>query len=377
MSPHHLRFSPHLLSVPDYRSGTTLEDAARRSGIADVVKLCSNENVLGPSRRAVAAIRTAARSLHLYPPPTDEGLRERLARMEGKGHTADDIVCGHGASDVLGMIGEAFLEAGDEAILCPPTFPLYGIVIARRGARAVRVPLVGPRFEYDVEGILGAVTPSTRLVFLCSPVNPTGTILSADGAARLMDRLPRHVLAVFDESYRDFVDDPGANDARVFVRAGLPALALRSMSKSWGLAGLRVGWGLASAEVAGYLRRLRGPFALGSLAIAGASAAVDDLAHVARTRRLVIRERAWLVRELARRGLDPIPSQANFVLFQPGRPPETVYGQLVDRGVVVRPAAFFDRPESIRVTVGTRAQNRRFLDALDFVLSAERAGTAT
>ncbi|NUN49053.1 MAG: aminotransferase class I/II-fold pyridoxal phosphate-dependent enzyme [Candidatus Brocadiae bacterium] len=377
MTPHLLRLSPHLQSVPDYRSGTTQEDAARRSGIAEVVKLSSNENALGPSRRAVAAVRTAARTLHLYPPASDEGLREKLAKLEGREYSADQIVCGQGASDVLGMIGDAFLEAGDEAILCPPTFPLYGIVIARRGARAVRVPLAGPRFEYDVEGILAAVTPSTRLVFLCSPVNPTGTLLTADRAARLMERLPRHVLAVFDESYRDFVDDAAASDARVFVRAGLPALALRSMSKSWGLAGLRVGWGLAPADVAGYLRRLRGPFAMGSLAIAGASAAADDLGHVARSRRLVIRERAWLFRELARRGLGPVPSQANFVLFQPGRPPETVYEQLLDRGVVVRPAAFFDRPESIRVTVGVRAQNRRFLDALDSVLSAEPAGTGT
>lgn len=377
MTPHHLRLSPQLLSVPEYHSGTTLEDAARRSGVAEFVKLASNENPMGPSRRAVTAVRAAARNLHLYPPASDDALRQKLARHEGPDFTADQVVCGHGGSDVLGILGEAFLEAGDEAIICPPTFLLYGIVIARKGAKAVRCPLKGPGYDYDVDAILAAVTPQTRLLFLCSPVNPTGTLLTADRAARLMERLPRHVLAVFDESYRDFVDDPQAADARAFVRAGLPVVALRSMSKSWGLAGLRVGWGLAPAEVAGYLRRLRGPFALGSLAIAGALAALDDAGHLARSRRLVIRERAWLHRELSRRGLQPVPSQANFVLFRPGRSPEEVYERLLEHGVIVRPAAYFDSPECIRVTVGTRSQNRRFMAALDDVLFPGRAGAAS
>lgn len=369
MSAEGPRFDSHIASAPDYSSGTSVEEAARRSGITDVVRLASNENPLGPSRRAVAAIRDAAARLHLYPPMADDALRARCAAVEGAGVAADHIITGSGGSDVLGMIAAGLLEPGDEAVICPPTFALYEILIRRRGARAVRCDLLRPGFAYDPDAILRAVTPATRVVFLCSPVNPTGTLLTADAAARIMAGLPDRVVVVFDESYRDFVDDPAAADVRAFVRAGRFVIGVHSLSKSYGLAGLRVGYGVTHPELARYLRRLRNPFALSSLQLAGALAALDDRAHLARTCRTVRRERAWLCRELDRRGLAPTPSQANFVLFEPGLRPELVHERLLQRGVVVRPAAFFYLPAHVRVTVGTRAHNRRFLTELDDVLA--------
>ncbi len=374
MSCDRVIFHPSIAAAPEYCAGTSIEEAARRCGAAEIVKLASNENPLGPSRRAVAAIRAAVAQLHRYPPLSDEALRGRLAGGEGAGFGPEHVVCGNGGTDLLALVADAFLNPGDEAIVCPPTFPLYEILVSRRGARAVRCDLRTPGFAYDAERILRAVTPATRVLFLCSPVNPTGTLLTAAQAELVMAELPDRVVTVFDESYRDFVDDPAAADGRVWVRAGRPVLAVRSLSKSMGLAGLRFGWGIAPPQLAGYLRRMRNPFASGSLALAGAIAALEDRAHLERTRRLVLRERSWLFRALEARGLAPVPSQANFILFRPGLPPETVYERLLERGVVVRPAAFFQQPEAIRVSLGTRAQNRRFLAALDEVLAEIRPG---
>lgn len=378
MSGESPRLNPHIANAPVYTAGTRAEDVARRYGVEHVVKLASNESPLGPSPKAMEAISAAIAGLHRYPPVADDELRERIACRLGIGITPDHVACGNGGSDVLGMIAQGFLDVGDEAIICPPTFPLYEILIRRRGARPVLCDLVrsGAGYCYDVGSIVGKVTHATRIIFICSPVNPTGTTISRKDLHELLRGVPGRVVVVFDESYRDFAERGTNADPIEHVQKGRPVIAVRSFSKSHGLAGLRVGYAIARPDLAEYLRRLRVPFQMGSLAIAGALAALDDDEHVERTRALVQAERQWLLAELSRRTLDPLASQANFLVFRPGFDPEVVYERLLRRGVVVRPAKAFYMPEHIRVSTGTRAENERFVAALDEVLAelAREAG---
>lgn len=359
--------NPHIAAAPVYIPGTSVEEVAAQYGITDVIKLASNENLLGPSPRAVAAIQTALPDLFRYPRIADDQLRARLAERLGPNIGPEHIATGNGATELLALIAQGFIEVEDEAIFCPPTFPLYEILTRRRGGRPVRVALTSD-YQYDVEAILKAITPRTRLIFICSPNNPTGTILTRAQADRLMAGVPDRVVVIFDESYLDFVDREDHESALEYVRAGRYVIALRSFSKSHGLAGLRVGYAVAHPMLAEYLWRSRLPFHLGSLALAGAMAALEDTEHVARTRKLILVERVWLQQRLAELGLLVIPSQSNFILFRPGYDPQQVYEFLLRRGVVVRPASFFYMPDFVRVTVGTHEQNVRFIAALEEVL---------
>lgn len=359
--------NPHIAAAPVYTAGTSAEEVAARYGVTDVVKMASNENALGPSPRAVAAIQEALSTLDRYPRVADDQLREQLARLQGPDIGPEHIATGNGGSEILALIAQGFIEAGDEAILCPPTFPMYEIFVRRCGGQPVCVDLT-PDYQYGVEAILKAITSRTRLIFICSPNNPTGTIITRDEADRLMAGVPDRVVVVFDEAYIDFVDRGDHADALEYVRTGRYVIVVRSLSKSHGLAGLRVGYAVAHPILAEYLWRIRIPFHLGSLSLAGAMAAIEDTDHVARSREMVLAGREWLYRQLKELGLFVIPSQANFLTFRPGYDPHLVYEHLLRRGVVIRPAGFFYMPDWVRVTVGTREQNERFITALREVL---------
>ena len=341
--------------------------------------MASNENALGPSPKAVEAIAAALSGLNRYPRVADDQLRERLAAGLGPGIGPEHIATSNGGSEMLALIALGFIEEGDETIFCPPTFPLYEILTRRRGGQPVRVDLT-PEYGYDVEAILEAITPRTRLICICSPNNPTGTIITRSQADHLMANVPDQVVVVFDEAYLDFVDRDDHVDTLEYVRRGQYVIAVRTLSKSHGLAGLRVGYAVAHPELAGYLWRCRLPFHLGALTLAGAMAALEDTQHVARTRAMVIEGRRWLHQQLTEMGLSPIPSQSNFITFRPGYNPQKVYELLMRRGVVVRPAGFFYMPDCVRVTVGTRRENERFVAALKEVLdelaALEAAGEA-
>lgn len=370
------RLNPYIAAAPVYTAGTSVEEVAARYGVTDVIKMASNENALGPSPKAVEAIANALSGLNRYPRVADDLLRERLATGAGPGIGPEHIATSNGGSEMLALIALGFVEEGDESIFCPPTFPLYEILTRRRGGQPVRVDLL-PDYQYDVDAILEAITPRTRLIFLCSPNNPTGTILTRDQAERIMAGVPDRVVVVFDEAYIDFVDRDDHVNSLDYVRAGRYVIVVRTLSKSHGLAGLRVGYAVAHPELAEYLWRCRLPFHLGALALAGAMAALEDTEHVARTRAMVLEGRRWLHQQLAEMGLEPIPSQSNFIVFRPGYDPRQVYEHLLQRGVVVRPAGFFYMPDWVRVTVGTKEQNERFIAALREVLKElKEAGEA-
>lgn len=359
--------NPYIAAAPMYTAGTSIEEVAARYGVTDVIKMASNENALGPSPKAVAAIEAALSTLDRYPRVADDQLRERLAGLQGPGIEAEHIATSNGGSEMLALIAQGFVEAGDETIFCPPTFPLYEILTRRRGGQPVPVGLT-PDYHYDVEAILEAITPRTRLIFVCSPNNPTGTIITRGQADRLMAGVPDRVVVVFDEAYLDFVERDDHANTGEYVRAGRYVIVVRTMSKSHGLAGLRVGYAVAHPTLAEYLWRSRLPFHLGSLTLAGAMAAAEDTDHVARSREMVLAGRQWLYQQLTGLGLFTIPSQSNFVTFRPEYNPQLVYERLLRRGVVVRPAGFFYMPDWVRVTVGTREQNERFITALKAVL---------
>lgn len=360
-------FDPNIAAAPLYIAGTAIEEIQRRYGLQEVIKLASNENPLGPSPKALAAIERALPDLFRYPAVADDVLRAALAAHNGL--SPENVVTGNGATELLDMIVRGFVRAGDEVIISRPTFPMMDILTQRAGGRVVYADL-NTAFAYDPEAVLAAVSARTRLIYICTPNNPTGTVVSRATGHTLINGLERtpapQALVVLDESYRDFADAPW--DTTEAVREGRNLIAVRSFSKSWGLAGLRVGYAFARREIAEYLQRLRLPFHLGVAALHGALAALDDAEHVARSRALVLAERPWLEAQLAELDLPYIPSQANFVCFRPPFPPDRVFERLLRLGVIIRPLSLFYMPDWMRVTVGTHAQNERFITALRTVL---------
>jgi histidinol-phosphate aminotransferase len=282
----------------------------------------------------------------------------------GRGLQPDNFFTGNGASDVLSMLAAAFLTPGDECLICRPTFPVYESTARRIGAAVVYADLDPENYTYDVETILAAISNRTRLLYLCSPNNPTGTFITAEQMETLVNNLPEHVLLVADEVYCHFVTRPDFPDTLAYVQAGKNVVIVHSFSKAFGLAGLRLGYAIAPAAIAGYLARMREPFHLSQLAIAAGLAGLRDSRHVAQTVEVTLAGRAWLHEKLTGLDLPVWPSQANFVLFRPPYPAAAVSERLLRRGVIVRPMGQFYLPDHLRVTVGLPAENERFIAAL-------------
>jgi histidinol-phosphate aminotransferase len=350
---------PFVLSYPAYVPGRPIEDVARDMGLdpSGVVKMASNENPFGPSPMAVLAARRAMDQAQLYPDGGCHALKERLARHHGL--SPGQFVIGNGSNEVIEFLGHVFLNPGDEVVMGLPEFVVYKLVAILFGAKPVEVPLVA--FRNDLGALARAITPRTKLVVVATPNNPTGT---ANSEAELLDfvrSLPGSVICVVDEAYSDFADRPP--DIRPLIREGRNVIGLRTFSKVYGLASLRVGYGYAGAELAALLDRVRQPFNVNAIAQAAAVAALDDLKFaqscVLETRKGLRRLEAGF----AALGLEFVPSQANFILARVGDG-KRVFEALQRRGVIVRPVDNYGLPEWIRVTAGTAEQNERLLTEL-------------
>jgi histidinol-phosphate aminotransferase len=343
-----------------YDPGKPLDALARELGLPALVRLSANEHPLGPSPRVVEAIAREAPRAHLYPDGGSTRLREALA--ERLGVAAEQIVAGNGADELLSLVAWASLEPGDEVVVPQPSFEPYTTVVELAGARSVASPLVG--YETDLDDVRRRVGPRTKAVILCSPHNPAGTIVRRGPLLALLEALaPDPPLLVLDEAYADFCDDPEYPDG-VRLLARYPRLiVLRTFSKIAGLAGLRVGYAVGSAETIDRLNRVRAPYNVNRLGQVAALAALEDHEHWERTRALVIEERAFLVRELGRRGFTFPPSQANFVLVRVADA-TAARERLLRAGIVVRDGALVGFPGHLRVSIGTRAVNARMVDAL-------------
>ncbi|MCO5067676.1 MAG: histidinol-phosphate transaminase [Kiritimatiellae bacterium] len=353
-------------SLGTYTAGRPIEEVARELGLGDpesILKLASNENSLGPSPRALEAMAKVAKRMHIYPDGDSFYLRSALAKKLGV--TRDEIFLGHGSNEILALLGHVYLEAGTSAVMSAQAFVVYKLVSALYQAEAIEVP--ARAFGHDLDAMRAAIRPDTRLVFLANPNNPTGTVVSSTALYQFLDDLPEHVVAVIDEAYVELLPPRMQPDTLGYVREGKNVFVLRTFSKAHGLAGLRIGYAVAPPEGIALLNRVRQPFNVNAMAQAAALAALEDDAHIAKTRELVEEGLDQLSQGLAELGVDYVPSSANFLLVRVGRGQEYFQALLRER-IIVRPVDNYGLSDYIRVTVGTREENQRFLDALSVVL---------
>ncbi|HEU4438023.1 MAG TPA: histidinol-phosphate transaminase [Methylomirabilota bacterium] len=348
--------------VAPYDAGKSLEALARELGIDTVLRLSANENPIGPSPRVIEAIRREAPRAHLYPDGGCTEVRQGLAARLGI--SADSIVVGNGADELLAMLARAAFDPGDEVVVPHPAFEPYGTEATLSGATVVSSPLRG--YEQDLDDMLARVTPRTKCVILCTPHNPTATIIRRGHLERFLGALGDDPpLVLLDEAYRDFCDDPDTPDGIVLQRRFPTVISLRTFSKIAGLAGMRIGYTIARPEHIERLDRVRAPYNVNRLAQAAAVAALADPEHLERTRALVLAERPRLQAALAQRGAPSPPSQANFILPKVGEQAGAVRAALLKAGILVRDGAGVGFPGHLRIAVGTAEQNRRLLEVWD------------
>ncbi|HVJ75103.1 MAG TPA: histidinol-phosphate transaminase [Casimicrobiaceae bacterium] len=355
--------------IAPYVPGKPIEELARELGLdaSTIVKLASNENPRGPSPRALGAIASAAADITRYPDGNGFALRAALALHLGVG--PERIVLGNGSNDVLELVSQAFLTPGDQAIYAQHAFAVYPLATKARGATGIEVP--ARDYGHDLDAMLRAITPRTRVVFVANPNNPTGTWLPGGRVEAFVAAVPRDVIVVLDEAYDEYLDDADRSTSIAWLGRHPNLVVSRTFSKAYGLAALRIGYGVMDASVADLLNRVRQPFNVNALAQAAAIAALADTGYVDESARLNREGMRSLEDGLAALGIATLPSHGNFILARVGDAAR-VYGELLRRGVIVRPVAGYGLPEWLRITVGLPAENERFLAALAQALGRSR-----
>lgn len=357
---------PWIQSLDPYPPGKPIEELEREYGVVGSIKLASNENPLGPSPKALAALEGALAQLHRYPDGSCYYLRRALGRKYGV--SPDTTLVGNGSNELIELIVRTFMRQGDEAIMADQAFVIYRMVVQAHGGRWQCVPL--RNFTHDLEAIADAITPSTRVVFLANPNNPTGTIFFRQQWEDFLRAVRSDVVIVMDEAYAEFVEDPNYPDALALLQQSRPVIVLRTFSKIYGLAGLRVGYGLAHPDLIDMMNRVRAPFNVSTIAQVAAVAALDDDEHVRRVRAINREGMAYLREAFRRAGIEVVPSWANFLLVRVGNALR-VYEALLRDGVIVRPVGVYGFPEHVRITVGLAHENERLVETLTRVLAAE------
>ncbi|MBI5016979.1 MAG: histidinol-phosphate transaminase [Deltaproteobacteria bacterium] len=356
--------SPRVLDLKSYVPGKPIEELQREKGLQRVVKLASNENPLGPSPAGAAAYQAEAARLHRYPDGYGLVLKQALARHWGVG--VDQVVLGNGSSEILEMVVRLVVRPGRTVVVASPSFSIYEITTHAQGGAMVSVPLRD--HVVDLEAVRAAVDGDTALVILANPNNPTGTVFRRKAWERFLTELPEGVTVLLDEAYTEFVSDPDVPVGRNYLDESRPLVVARTFSKAYGLAGLRIGYGLAPRELVDYMNRLRLPFNANGPAQAAAAAALSDEGHLTATARVNREGLERLGRLFDSLGVTYLPSQANFVLARVG-PADWVFEALLNRGVIVRSAASFGLPEWIRVSVGLPEELDLFAEAFRDVLA--------
>jgi histidinol-phosphate aminotransferase len=355
--------SPSIESLMPYEGGKPVEELAREFGISDAIKLASNENPLGPSPKALAAARAVLNDVHRYPDANAFKLRERLAAEHGV--PMADVIQGNGSNELLDLAVRTFCTSEHHIVFAEPAFVVYRIAALAHGVPFTAVPVRD--LTHDLEAMLAAITPRTRLVFVGNPNNPTGTYVSLDALSRFLKAVPEEVIVLIDEAYIEYTSAADFPDSLKLRALHERLIVCRTFSKIHGLAGLRVGYGVSTAQLVGYMNRVRAPFNVGNLGQVAAIAALDDLEHVRQSHALNLSERVRVSARLTEMGLVVTPSQANFYLLNVKQSGRAIYDALLRKGVIVRP--FASLPNSVRITVGKPAENERFLTALAEVLS--------
>ena len=358
---------PHVHAIAPYQPGKPISELARELGLAeaDIVKLASNENPLGPSPSALAAAQDALHDMALYPDGAGFALKAKLS--EKLGVAAAQIVLGNGSNDVLDMVARAFLTPGTSSVYAQHAFAVYPIATHTVGAQGIAV--AAKHYGHDLTAMRAAIRDDTRVLWIANPNNPTGTFLPWAEIEAFLETVPPWVLVVLDEAYGEYLPPADRRDTAAWLARFPNLLIVRTFSKAYGLAGLRVGYGIGSAAIIDLLNRVRHPFNVNAPALAAAEAALDDAGFLARSYAQNSAGMAQLVAGLAELGIETVPSKGNFLLAKVGDATR-INTELLKRGVIVRPVANYGLPEFLRVSVGLAGQNARFLGALSMVLAA-------
>jgi len=354
----------HISTIQTYIPGKPIDELERELGIENPVKLASNENPLGPSPKAIEAAREALSSINRYPDGGGYHLKNALAAKWGV--SPEEILIGNGSNEIIEMAIRTYLMPGDEAIMAKPSFVVYDSVVRAAGGISCNIPLKNGR--HDLPAMADRLTEKTRLVFIANPNNPTGTIVSQTEVLSFLENLPGNCLLIMDEAYLEYVTDPdsGFPDSISFLRQGSDLLILRTFSKAYGLAGLRIGYAIGSGRVIEDINRVRQPFNTNTPAQAAACSALKDQEHLEKVLEMNNRGKIYLNNELQRLGQVFLPTQANFIYIKlpEGFLSRTIYNNLLQKGVIVRPAG----PDALRVTIGLPEENERFVKAFEDVL---------
>jgi histidinol-phosphate aminotransferase len=343
-----------------YQPGKPIEELQRELGLDSVVKLASNENPLGPSSAAMAAAQTALKQMHLYPDASGFELKKKLAAKLGV--TEKQFTLGNGSNDILDLIARTFLSAGSSAVFSQHAFIVYPIAVQAAGARAIITP--AKNWGHDLVAMAAAIEPDTKVVFIANPNNPTGNYLDSDAVSAFLAKVPEHVIVVLDEAYVEFAEVDDFPDGLGFLAQYPNVIVTRTFSKAYGLAGLRIGYGISSPQITDLLNRVRAPFNVNIPAMSAALAVLDDHDYLRRSRQVNSAGMAQLCAGFNELNLAYIPSVGNFVAVELPCDAMPVYQALLREGVIVRPVGVYQMPKHLRVSIGLEHENARFLTAL-------------
>ncbi len=349
----------HIRTIKPYVPGKPIEELERELGIKNSIKLASNENPIGPSPLALKAIKNRSNclnSLNRYPDGSGYYLKNALA--EKLSVKPEEIILGNGSNELIDIAARTFMSPGDEAVMAYPSFVVYSMAVQAMGGRAIQVPLKD--YKHDLNAMLDAVTPRTKMLFIANPNNPTGTMNTRTELDRLMSRVKDGILVVIDEAYYEYVTDPEYADSFKHFRNGKDILILRTFSKIYGLAGLRIGYGIARQDIITEMNKIRAPFNTNTIAQKAAIEALKDKTHVRLSQRINNNGKEYLYKELSSLGIKYVPTEANFIYMIMDKDSKTVYDALLKQGVIVRPMG----PKELRVTIGLPEENKRFIGAL-------------
>jgi len=356
----------HILHLQPYLPGKPICEVQRELGLEEVIKLASNENPCGPSPKAVLAMQRAMSEIHRY--PDGSGFHLKKALGEKLQVASDRIILGNGTSEILELVVRTFLAPGDEAISARPAFIIYSMLV--QAARGENVLVALKEHTHDLQAMSGAITPKTKLIIVTNPNNPTGTMVTEDDLTRFLQQVPKNVIVVLDEAYAEYVEDEHFPDSLAYLRLhpDQPILIARTFSKAYGLAGLRIGYGIGSLELISLMNRIRPPFNVNSPALAAAEAALDDEEFLSRSREINRVGYQYLCSTFDRLKLPYIPSVANFILVDVGQDAKTFSNRLLAEGVIVRTVAEYGLPTWIRITIGLEEENRKLIQAMEKIL---------
>ncbi|MDD2498934.1 MAG: histidinol-phosphate transaminase [Desulfitobacteriaceae bacterium] len=354
-----------IMSIKPYTPGKPIEEVEREYGLAEVIKMASNESPLGPSPKAIEALREAAAKVHIYPDGRCYYLKQELEKyldIEEK-----NIIVGNGSDEIIKLLAETYLNPGDEVIMANPSFSEYAFAAQLMGAKIVEVP-VNEDYTHDLAAMAKAVTEKTKIVFICNPNNPTGTLVTKEEVGRFLKTVPDEVIVVLDEAYAEYVEDQNYPDSIEYVKNEENVVVLRTFSKIYGLAGLRAGYGIAREDIINLLNRVREPFNVNSMAQCAAIAGLKDKEHLEASFSLNSEGKRFLYDRFKEMGLSYVPTEANFIFVDLAADCREVFTAMLKKGVIVRTGDIFGYPTFIRVTIGTVDQNERFIATLKEVL---------